>query len=259
MGIWNAIRRVLIHLGILAEKATETPEINMSIIERGIRDAQARSEVAAKAAGDLKGQCNLLEDQTKKWKSKETELVALLNTAVQKNDEKNGAIWAQELAGVQADLKDNEEQLAALKAAYENHLSIIDSSNRQLKQFRDEFERMKVKVKLSAQQSAIADLLRASNAGLQDTIGGEMGNAMSQLKTAAATGAGRVQAVQDLARMSGTGADYEKAKREAVGSSLFAAYKAAAAAKTPEVASVVNTTTSSTTSAQPERQKVPTA
>ena len=54
--MFRALKRLMIYLGLMAEKATETDAINQAVVERGIRDAKAKADKAHYANGQLAGQ-----------------------------------------------------------------------------------------------------------------------------------------------------------------------------------------------------------
>ena len=97
-------------MGLMAEKATETDAINQAVVERGIRDSKAKADKAHYANGQLAGQIALLRDQIKRQERQREELQSLLQAAAAANDEANGAHYAEELATLESDLKDNKSQ-----------------------------------------------------------------------------------------------------------------------------------------------------
>src|SRR5215207_11158581 len=108
--MFRAIKRLFIWLGLAVEKATENDAINQAVVERGIRDSKAKADKAHYANGQLAGQVALLKDQVKRQDRQRSELQGLLQAAAASNDEANGAMYAEELATVEADLNDNKAQ-----------------------------------------------------------------------------------------------------------------------------------------------------
>ena len=47
--MFRALKRLMIYLGLMAEKATETDAINQAVVERGIRDAKAKADNCSRA------------------------------------------------------------------------------------------------------------------------------------------------------------------------------------------------------------------
>src|SRR5437867_12514801 len=107
MGVFRAVRRVFIWLGLMVEQATETDAINQAVVERGIRDAKAKADKAHYANGQLASQIALLKDQVKRQTRQREELQGLLQAAAATNDESNGATYAEELATLEQDIADN--------------------------------------------------------------------------------------------------------------------------------------------------------
>src|SRR5512140_3455595 len=119
--MFRAIKRVFIWLGLMAEKATETDPINEAVDEHGIRDSKAKADKAHYANGQLAGQIALLKDQIKRQERQREDLQGMLQAAAAANDEANGAHYADELATLEQDLKDNQVQLDALEQLYQQN------------------------------------------------------------------------------------------------------------------------------------------
>src|SRR5512143_4110241 len=118
MGLFRAVKRVFIWLGLMAEKATETDAINQAVVERGIRDSRAKADKAHYANGQLAGQIALLKDQIKRQERQREDLQGMLQAAAAANDEANGAHYAEELATLEQDLNENKTQLDNLEQLY---------------------------------------------------------------------------------------------------------------------------------------------
>src|SRR3974377_1893242 len=103
--MFRAIKRLFIWMGLMAEKATETDEINQAVVERGIRDSKSKADKAHYANGQLAGQIALLKDQIKRQQRQRDELQSLLQAAAAANDEANGATYADQMATLGGDLK----------------------------------------------------------------------------------------------------------------------------------------------------------
>lgn len=130
--MFRAIKRIFIWMGLMAEKATETDAINQAVVERGIRDARAKADKAHYANGQLAGQVALLRDQVKREERKREDLQGMLAAAAAANDEANGAHYAEELATLEQDLKDNVAQLESLEQLYQQNTEIIAQSLREI-------------------------------------------------------------------------------------------------------------------------------
>src|SRR5512137_997328 len=133
--MFRAIKRIFIWLGLMAEKATETDAINQAVVERGIRDSKAKADKAHYANGQLAGQIALLKDQVKRQERQREELQGMLQAAVAANDEANGAHYADELATVEQDLKENQAQFQSLEQLYQQNTEIIAQSLREIQKF----------------------------------------------------------------------------------------------------------------------------
>jgi phage shock protein A len=142
--MFRAIKRLFIWMGLMAEKATETDAINQAVVERGIRDARAKADKAHYANGQLAGQVALLKDQVKRQDRQREEIQSMLAAAAAANDEANGAHYADELATVEADLKDNQAQLDSLEQLYQQNTQIIAQSLREIQKFQRDFETVKI-------------------------------------------------------------------------------------------------------------------
>ena len=243
---------MFIWLGLMAEQATETDAINQAVVERGIRDSKAKADKAHYANGQLAGQIALLKDQIKKQQRHREELQSLLQAAAAANDEANGAHYAEELATLEGDLKDNQSQADNLEQLYQQNTQIIAESLREIQRFQREFEAVKAKVAIGRSLDNLAGMMKSSITELQGMMGGEMGQSMEQLRKSAASGEGQMRATLDLAKEMGSGISRQQEARKIRGTALFQEYKQkmgmvqpAAAATTPPAA------------APPERQKIP--
>jgi phage shock protein A len=250
--MFRAIKRVFIWLGLVAERATETDAINEAVVERGIRDSKAKADKAHYANGQLAGQVALLKDQIKRQDRQREDLQGMLRAAAAANDEANGAHYADELATLEQDLKDNQTQLENLEQLYQQNTAIIAQSLREIQKFQREFEAVKARVAIGRSMENLAGMMKSSITELQGMMGGEMGQSMQQLRQAAASGEGQMRATLDLAKEMGSGIARQQEMRKARGAMLFQEYKKkmglvqseAAAAPAPQ------------SEKQPERQKI---
>lgn len=250
--MFRAIKRVFIWLGLMAEQATETDSINQAVVERGIRDAKAKADKAHFANGQLAGQVALLKDQVKRQERQRDDLQGMLQAAAAANDEANGAHYAEELATLEQDLKDNQAQLQSLEELYQQNTQIIAQSLREIQKFQREFEATKAKVAIGRSLENLAGMMKSSITELQGMMGGELSQSMDQLRKSAASGEGQMRATLDLAREMGSGISRQQEMRKARGSLLFQEYKKKLGMVQPE-ASVG----SAPTAAKPvEKQKI---
>ena len=72
--MWKSIKRLLIYLNLMAEKATETDAINEAQVEAGIRAQKDKAGKAHYANGQLAGQIALLKDQVRRQSAKADEV-----------------------------------------------------------------------------------------------------------------------------------------------------------------------------------------
>jgi phage shock protein A len=223
--MFRAIKRVFIWLGLMAEKATETDAINQAVVERGIRDSKVKADQAHTANGQLAGQVAMLKDQVKRQNRQKQELQGLLQAAVSANDESNGAHYAEELANLEQDIADNEEQLQGLDQLYKQNTEIIAQSLREVQRFQREFETLKTRVAVSKNLDNLATLMKGSIGELQGMMGGEVGQSLEQLRRSAAGGEGQMRATIDLATEMGSGVARQQEVRKARGKMLFDEYK----------------------------------
>lgn len=250
--MFRAIKRMFIWLGLMAEKATETDAINQAVVERGIRDAKVKADKAHFANGQLASQIALLKDQVKRQERQRDELQGLLQAAAAANDEANGAHYAEELATIEADLKENLAQLQSLEDLYKQNTEIIAQSLREIQKFQREFEATKARVAIGRSLENLAGMMKSSITELQGMMGGEMAQSMQQLRQSAAGGEGQMRATLDLAKEMGSGISRQQEARKMRGKLLFDEYKKKMGMVQPEVAAT----------AQPapkpaERQKIP--
>jgi hypothetical protein len=250
--MFRAIKRLFIWMGLMAEKATETDAINQAVVERGIRDSKAKADKAHYANGQLAGQIALLKDQIKKQQRQREELQSLLQAAAAANDEANGSHYAEELATLEGDLKDNVTQADSLEDLYKQNTSIIAESLREIQRFQREFESVKAKVAIGRSLDSLAGMMKSSITELQGMMGGEMGQSMQQLRQSAASGEGQMRATLDLAKEMGSGISRQQEARKIRGAALFQEYKQKMGMVQPAA-----TTASTPAPAQPERQKIP--
>jgi hypothetical protein len=250
MGLFRAIKRVFVWLGLVAEQATETDAINQAMVERGIRDAKAKADKAHYANGQLAGQLSMLKDQIKRQERQKSELEGLLQACAAANDEANGATYAEQLAGLDGDLADNRAQLQSLEELYQQNTQIIANSLREIQKFQRDFEQVKVKVAVGRSLENLATLMKGSITELQGMMGGELGQSMQQLRQSAASGEGQMRATLDLAKEMGSGVQRQQEMRRIRGAQLFAEYKKKMGMVQPEAAA-------QSPPAQPEgRQKI---
>lgn len=223
--MFRAIKRVFIWLGLMAEKATESDAINQAVVERGIRDAKAKADKAHYANGQLAGQIALLRDQVKRQDRQREDLQGLLQAAVAANDEGNGAHYAEELADMEQELKDNRAQLENLEQLYQQNTQIIAQSLREIQKFQRDFEAVKARVAVGRSLENLAVMMKSSVQELQGMMGGELGQSMDQLRKSASVGEGQMRATLDLAREMGSGIQRQQEMRKARGAMLFQEYK----------------------------------
>ncbi len=249
--MFRAIKRVFIWLGLVAEKATETDAINEAVVERGIRDAKVKADKAHYANGQLAGQIALLKDQVKRQERQREDLQGMLQAAAAANDEANGAHYADELATLEQDLKDNQAQLESLEQLYQQNTEIIAQSLREIQKFQREFEATKARVAIGRSLENLAGMMKSSITELQGMMGGEMAQSMQQLRQSAASGEGQMRATLDLAKEMGSGIAHQQEARKMRGKMLFDEYKKKMAMVQPEVAATAQP------AAKPaERQKI---
>jgi hypothetical protein len=249
--MFRAIKRLFIWLGLAAEKATETDAINQAVVERGIRDAKAKADKAHYANGQLAGQVALLKDQVKRQERQREDLQGMLQAAAAANDEANGAHYADELATLEQDLKDNQDQLQSLEQLYQQNTAIIAESLRQIQKFQREFEATKARVAIGRSLENLAGMMKSSITELQGMMGGELSQSMQQLRQSAASGEGQMRATLDLAREMGSGIARQQEARKLRGKALFDEYKKKMGMVQPEVAATAQP------AAKPaERQKI---
>jgi hypothetical protein len=248
MGIFRAIKRVFIWLGLAAEKATETHALNQAVVERGIRDSKARADKAHYANGQLAGQIALLKDQIKRQERQKQEVQGMLQTAAAANDEINGAHFAEELATLEQDIADNQAQLANLEQLYQQNTEIIANSLREIQKFEREFQAVKAKVAVGRSLEQLSGLMKGSINELQGMMGGEMGQSMQQLRESAASGEGQMRATLDLAKEMGSNIQRQQEMRRARGNQLFKEYQ--------KKMGMVQPATTTPAAAAPERQKI---
>ena len=247
--MWKSIKRILIAMNLWAEKATETDAINEAQVEAGIRAQKDKAGKANYANGQLAGQIALLKDQVRRQTQKEDDLKSLLQAAANANDEANGAQYAEELANLQADIKDNTNQLQVLQDTYKQNTEIIANSLREIQKFQIEFERVKSQVAIGNSMKNLSTLMQSSISELQG-MGGEMSKSMDQLRQSAAGGQGQMQATMDLAKSMGSDIQRQQEARKLRGKALFDQFKAKAADQ------VSTETTPQATPNTPERQKI---
>jgi phage shock protein A len=223
--MFRAIKRLFVWMGLMAEKATETDAINEAMVERGIRDSKAKADKAHYANGQLAGQIALLKDQIKRQTRQKEDLQGMLQAAVAANDEANGAHYAEELATLEQDLNENQSQMQALEELYKQNTEIIAQSLREIQKFQREFESLKAKVAVGRSLENLSTMMKSSITELQGMTGGEMGQAMQQLRQSAASGEGQMRATLDLAKEMGSGISRQQDMRKARGKMLFDEYK----------------------------------
>jgi hypothetical protein len=248
--MFRALKRIMIWLGLSAEKATETDAINQAVVERGIRDAKAKAEKAHYANGQLAGQIALLKDQIKRQERQREDLQGLLQAAAAANDEANGAHYAEELATVEQELGDNKAQFENLEQLYQQNTQIIAQSLREVQKFQREFESVKAKVAMGRSLENLAGMMKGSITELQGMMGGELGQSMQQLRQSAASGEGQMRATMDLAKEMGSGVARQQEMRKTRGAQLFQEYKKKMGMVQGDA------TTPAPTAEKPERQKI---
>jgi hypothetical protein len=249
--MFRAFKRVFIWLGLMAEKATETDAINQAVVERGIRDAKAKADKAHYANGQLAGQIALLKDQIKRQERQREDLQGMLQAAIGANDEANGAHYAEQLADLENDLKENQAQLQSLEELYQQNTQVIAQSLREIQKFQREFEAVKARVAIGRSLETLAGMMKSSINELQGMMGGELGQSMQQLRQAAASGEGQMRATLDLAKEMGSSYQRQQEARKARGAMLYQEYRKKMGMVQPEAA-----TASAPAPAQPQRQKI---
>lgn len=160
--MWKSIKRLLIYFNLMAEKATETDAINEAQVEAGIRAQKDRAGKANYANGQLAGQVALLKDQIRRQEQKKEELTSMLQAAANANDEANGAQYAEELANLESDLKENNGQLQIIQDTYKQNTEIIANSLREIQKFQRDFERVKTQVAIGNNMRNLSGLMQSS-------------------------------------------------------------------------------------------------
>ena len=250
--MFRAIKRLFIWMGLMAEKATETDAINEAVVERGIRDSKAKADKAHYANGQLAGQIALLKDQIKRQQRQKEDLQGMLQAAAAANDEANGSAYAEQLANLESDLKDNQAQADNLQQLYEQNTQIIAQSIREIQKFQQEFEAVKTKVAIGRSLENLSGMMKSSITELQGMMGGDMSQSMQQLRQSAAGGEGQMRATLDLAKAMGSDISRQQEMRKARGSMLFQEYKKKMGMVQPDAAAASQTAPPAT----PERQKI---
>jgi len=236
MGLFRAIKRLFIFFGLMAEKATETDAINQAVVERGIRDARSKADKAHYANGQLAGQVALLKDQVKRQERQRQEIQGLLAAAANVNDVENGAHYAETLANIEEDLRENAAQMQNLEELYRQNTQIIAQSIREIQKFQMEFEQVKARVAVGRSLENLAGLMKSSIGELQGMIGGEMGESMQKLRQSAASGEGQIRATLDLAKEMGANVQRQQEAKKARGAMLFEEYRKKMGLVQPEAA-----------------------
>ena len=223
--MFKALKRFLIYLNLLAEKASETDAINEAVVEKNIRDSKGRADKAVFANGQLNSQMILLKQQIQGQDNKTKELKSLVANAIKSNDEANGAIYAEQLGDLESDLNENKAQLQNLTDAYKQNTEIIAESIRQIQKMERDFVALKAKVKISRNMESLATMMKSSITELNGVVGGEASDAMQRMREAAASGQGQVTATMDLAKEMGSNIRMQQDARKARGKALFEEYK----------------------------------
>ena len=250
--MFRAINSILIWMGLMAEKDTETDAINEAVVERGIRDSKAKADKAHYANGQLAGQIALLKDQIKRQQRQKEDLQGMLQAAAAANDEANGSAYAEQLANLEGDMKDNQAQADNLQQLYEQNTQIIAQSIREIQKFQQEFEAVKTKVAIGRSLENLSGMMKSSITELQGMMGGEMSQSMQQLRQSAAGGEGQMRATLDLAKAMGSDISRQQEMRKARGAMLFQEYKKKMGMVQPDAAAASQTAPPAT----PERQKI---
>lgn len=249
--MFRAIKRLFIWMGLMAEKATETDAINEAVVERGIRDSKAKADKAHYANGQLAGQIALLKDQIRRQQRQREDLQGMLQAAAAANDEANGSAYAEQLAALEQDLKDNQAQADNLQQLYDQNTQIIAQSIREIQKFQAEFEATKTKVAIGRSLENLSGMMKSSITELQGMMGGEMAQSMQQLRQSAASGEGQMRATLDLAKAMGSDISRQQEMRKARGAMLFQEYKKKMGMVQPDAAA-----SQSAPAPAPERQKI---
>jgi phage shock protein A len=252
--MFRAIKRLFIWMGLMAEKATETDAINEAVVERGIRDSKAKADKAHYANGQLAGQIALLKDQIRRQQRQREDLQGMLQAAAAANDEANGSQYAEQLATLEQDLKDNQAQADNLQQLYEQNTQIIAQSIREIQKFQSEFEATKAKVAIGRSLENLSGMMKSSITELQGMMGGEMSQSMQQLRQSAASGEGQMRATLDLAKAMGSDISRQQEARKIRGNMLFQEYKKKMGMVQPDAAAAAS---QPAPAAAPERQKIP--
>ena len=253
--MFNAIKRLFIYLGLMAEKATETQAIDEAQVERSIRDQRAKAAAASKANGDLKAQAILLKQTIRDQTNETNRLTGMLQIAAQQNDTENGATYAEQLDTLQQELDTNKERLNQLDAIYEQNNQIIATSLKEIERVQRDFIALKARVKVSQNMVHLSELIKSSIGELQGMT--DTGQAMQRMKERAAQGEGQMTATMDLAKTMGATTLNTQAAKNARGRALFEQFKAKNNLTNPEVPQTqTQTQAPETPQTQPARQPI---
>lgn len=224
--IGSALKRFGIAIASIFWRFSNTDGINQAVVEDGMRKAKEKLDKAHYANGQLQGTIIRLKDQIAIQERKKSELERLMTIAANQNNDTQGAYYAEQLESLQQDLTTNLEQLNGLTENYQQNTAIIANSIRELQKFQMDYERLKTRVAISRQLESLAELSKSSITELQGTLGGEMGEAMNQLKITASNGEGQMKATMDLAKEMGAGIKMQQEARQMQGKMLFQEWKA---------------------------------
>jgi hypothetical protein len=223
--VGNALSKIFAFIGINIDKWADNDALNEAVVQQKIKEQAQRADKANYANGQLATQIVLLRDQVRNQKNKKLELEGGIKDCVARNDELLGSELAEQLAGVEQDLVENQNQLDTSETLYQQNKEVIGNCLRETQRIKADFERLKTKVAVSKQMAGLANLMKGSISELQGMLGNQLGDAMDSLRKSAAEGEGQMRATMDMATQMGSNLKQQQDLRKAKGRSLFQEYK----------------------------------
>lgn len=214
-------------IGISIDKNREANDaFNEATVEKGIREAMEKAQAAHIGNTKIQVQIMSLKDQIRREEISSREMDAMVNLCIQKNDETNGAMYAEQQASLEQEIATNREQLKISEDLYQQNIDIIAAMGKEIQNRKREFEQLKARVKISRAMEKLAELVESSTTQMQG-LGGETSQAMERMREAANAGQARVKAATDLAAKMGAPIKAQAEMRRARGLEIFQQKKAA--------------------------------
>ena len=181
----------------------------------------------------------LVERVTRQVKGDEArvaDLTAKIKSYLAVNDRTTAGKFAIELKRAQADLKENQDQLALHETSYQNNLTKIQRASQKLNEVQMKIHKYDAELKMSAAEAEMAKLAQTFNFDVTT----DFGQLENMIQDKIDTNRAKVRVASDLSSQGIAEIEAEKRMESAQGEDLLRQFEVDMGMKTPETAGVAS-------------------